>query len=128
MGAWGWDLFASDDAVDIREDWREGVAAGEDPSRITDRIVAAYGDPSPLDGGTGAGFWLVLAAVQHDSGLLQERVRARALEALAGGGDAAAWGDRAPHRAAVLRRLERKLLRGMPGRRTDAHGQRPTRP
>jgi hypothetical protein len=135
MGAWGWDIFSSDHAVDIRADWRDGIVAGEDPARLTERLVFVYGDPSPADGADGAEFWIVLAAVQHASGVLQAGVRARALEAIACGGDGARWGDRAPHRTAVLHRLERKLARaggrepsGPPPAGRRDRPQRPTRP
>jgi hypothetical protein len=59
MGAWGTDIFADDNAADLRDDYRKLIGDGVTGPQATDRLIAQWapqGDPDlePV-------FWLALA-------------------------------------------------------------------
>jgi hypothetical protein len=108
MGAWGPAVFSDDLALDVRGEWRDALIAGEDPAAVTNRLEARYG--------TDVVFWLALAAAQHETGHLQDRVRDRALAEIEAGADLELW-EEAGQRGArerVLRRLAAKLTGPQP--------------
>src|SRR3954471_9243567 len=95
MGAWGAGIFANDTSADVRGDWRDAIAAGEDPAAASARIVRPWrGEPHAAAWATDS--WTGLAAAQMETGRLQDDVRDRALEVIAAGGDVELWGDDDP--------------------------------
>lgn len=117
MGTWGHGIFDSDLAADLRNELRDALAAGEAPAEITTRMVAAWRDTldDPEDGPTA---WLALAEAQRESGRLDARVKRRALEVLAAGGDLARWERESPalakKREKVLTKLRSQLEAPLP--------------
>src|SRR3954470_5129584 len=85
MGAWGAGIFANDTSADVRGEWRDAIAAGEDPAAASGRIVAAW-RREPHAAAWATDFWTGLAAAQMETGRLEDDVRDRALEVIAAGG------------------------------------------
>jgi hypothetical protein len=109
MGAWGTAIFSDDSAADIREDYKDHIGDGLSPAEATDRILAEWGS-SFDDPDEGPTVWLALAAIQWQLGRLEDRVKAKALETLAAGGDLHRWeGKSREKRKAVLEKLRTQL-------------------
>jgi hypothetical protein len=90
MGAWGTSLFADDNAGDLREDYRDLIGEGLSGPQATDRLVEDWA-PEANDAYYAATFWLALAVTQWKCGRLEERVKQRALQAVADGSALAPW-------------------------------------
>src|SRR5580704_2882307 len=90
MGAWGTSLFADDNAGDLREDYRDLIGEGLSGPQATDRLVEGWA-PEANDAYYAATFWLALAVTQWKCGRLEERVKQRALQAVADGSALAPW-------------------------------------
>ncbi|HVK75731.1 MAG TPA: hypothetical protein VM734_20515 [Kofleriaceae bacterium] len=113
MGTWGAGVFADDVARDVRQDYLASLAAGEDPARVTRRMVKEWaGRGSDRDDRTV--FWLALAATQWEYGRLEPTVKARALAVIDRGDDLARWEGQDGARRAVLGRLRTKLMSRQP--------------
>lgn len=113
MGTWGTGLWSNDDAVDLRGDFRDLVAAGLTAQEATQRLMSDY---SIGDGGVDDhDFWLALAAVQHQCGHVASGVVERALRIIDDPAELDRWagGDRR-RRAAVLDTLASRLARPAP--------------
>lgn len=113
MGAWGVALFSDDTASDVRSSYRELLEDGLGSVAATDRLLADFAaqikdiDDGPI-------FWLALAAVQTKLGLLEDRVRAKAVAVIDSGADLARWEQEnpklVPKRQAILDALRVELL------------------
>jgi len=112
VGAWGPGVYQNDDALDLRDRWRDLVGVGFDPQDVGRRLVSELGlgnDPGDSPS------WLALADLLWSSGRLTGEVRKRALRIVRDRGDLERWDDghrRARERA--LAQLERRLLARMP--------------
>lgn len=117
MGAWGTDVFADDNAADLRDAYRKLIGDGVAGPHATDRLLAQWnpqGDPAlePV-------FWLALALTQWSCGRLEERVKAEALRVIADGSAIRPWAG-APDerkRQAVLETARKKLESPQPAAR-----------
>lgn len=111
MGAWGAGVFSNDTAADIRGNLRELLEDGLAPEEATERLTSsAQGAEDDPDDATS--FWTGLAAAQMALGVLQPRVRDRAVALIDSGGDVALFTDAriAAKRKAVLDNLRSQLL------------------
>lgn len=117
MGAWGHKIFDSDLAADLRNEFRDAVAAGLSTKKATDRVLAAW-HATLEDPEDGSEAWIALVEAQREAGRLDPRVKKRATAVLAGGGDLARWRRDAPElaskREAVLKRLAASLEKPLP--------------
>lgn len=111
MGAWGPALFSDDTACDVREDYRECIGNGLSGPEATDRLCLEW-QSSIDDPDDGSVFWLALAATQWNCGRLEDRVRVKALEIIAGGENLNRWQDQPQllkKRKEVLAKLKEQL-------------------
>lgn len=112
VGTWGTGVFSSDEAADLRDDWREALLTGMSPEAASQSLakqhawMLADSEFRPL-------YWIALAAAQHETGRLLPDVRDNALEAIARGGDVRRYAEEEPRlgkqRAAVLEHLAGEL-------------------
>jgi hypothetical protein len=90
MGVFGAGIFADDDALDVRDDYKYFLADAQSSELATDAIVRHYGarfdDPAAT-----TGFWLGLAWTQWKGGRLDPRVKAVALRIINDGLDLKKW-------------------------------------
>ncbi len=82
MGAWGTDIFGNDLSCDVRDSYRERIAAGDDPKTAVKRVKRAFAD-SLGDSAEKWTVWLALAATQIKVGAITDEVRDRALQGIA---------------------------------------------
>jgi hypothetical protein len=115
MGAWGTSLFADDNAGDLREDYRDLIADGLSGAEAIDRLIAAWA-PEVNDAYYAATFWLALAVTQWKCGRLEDRVKERALQAIADGSALLPWqgGKEERQRRAVLETLRLQIASPQP--------------
>ncbi|SRR5712691_1095313 len=111
MGAWGTGIFSNDTAADIRGDFRALLEDGLTADQATQRLIGNARD-SVDDPDDGPSLWTGLAAAQMALGVLQPRVRDRAVLLIESGGDLHLWTDPklAAKRRAVLEHLRAQLL------------------
>jgi len=86
MGVFGAGIFADDDALDVRDDYKYFLADAQSNELATDAMVRQYG-ASFDDPAATTGFWLGLAWTQWKSGRLDPRVKAVALHIIHDGLD-----------------------------------------
>lgn len=79
MGAWGEKIFDSDDACDIRDDYREAIILGKSDEEAEEKIVCEYQEGIE---GQSETFWLPLAITEWKAGRLSQRVKEHALAAI----------------------------------------------
>jgi len=79
VGTWGVGVFDSDDALDIRADFRELVGAGYPSEDATGRLVELGRIDDRAESRSG---WIALAVTQWKTGRLLDWVRSRALEVI----------------------------------------------
>lgn len=112
VGSWGPGLFQNDDALDLRNRWRDLVGVGLDPNDVARRLISELGlgdDPEHSPS------WLALADLLWGAGLLAGDVRKRALRIVRDGGDLQDWDDgQRRARARVLAQVERRFRSRMP--------------
>jgi hypothetical protein len=82
MGTWSEDIFGNDMACDVRDAYRERIAAGDDAATALKRVKREMAMPS-LDADEKRTVWIALAAAQQEAGKVAEDVRAAALKAIA---------------------------------------------
>jgi hypothetical protein len=117
MGAWGTDIFADDNAADLRDDYQKLIGNGLTGPQATDKLIAQWapqGDPD-LE----SVFWLALALTQWNCGRLEARVKQEALRVIADGSAIRPWtgGPDERKRQAVLEAAKRKLESPQPAER-----------
>lgn len=87
MGVWGTGLYGSDDASDIRDEyqalWQFGVVGSEARELLESHFAKDLENDSV--------FWLTLADLQWKSGILEDLVRKKALDAIKSGKDLETW-------------------------------------
>src|SRR5262245_60405280 len=116
MGTWGAALFSDDLAADVREDFRELIAEGNSASKATKTLSAEYKE-SLADPEESLIFWLALAATQWDLGVLESKVKAKALRIIKDGAELERWAEDKKlmqRRAGVLVKLKEKLSSPQP--------------
>jgi hypothetical protein len=118
VGTWGTDLYADDEARDIRDHYRELLENGVDDgtaARLTLEKFKAYLDEP------GAITMVAFAVAQSKLGRLDPDIRDRALAVLAGGADLEVWESENPKllskRRAVLDKARAQLTGPQPARR-----------
>jgi len=90
LGVWGSGLFSDDLDCDVRNEYRDLVAAGATGEEATRLLLESWEDilddpdASPV-------FWLALAVTQWKIGRLEESVKAKALEIIEIGADLKRW-------------------------------------
>lgn len=117
MGAWGVGLYDNDDALDIKEAYKDMLTNGKTPEEAGKIIIKDYGwmlnDPE-----TEPIFWFTLADMQWKMGIMTEDVRDRAISWIDSGKDQEFWKVTSPKtlkkRIEKLEELRRKLLSPMP--------------
>src|SRR5438874_6594982 len=90
MGIFGAGIFADDDALDVRDDYKYFLADAQSDELATDAMAREYGASFDDPGATTA-FWLALAWTQWKIGRLDPRVRAVALRIVDEGLDLKNW-------------------------------------
>jgi len=110
MGVFGAGIFADDDALDVRTDYKHFLADAQSDERATDAIARQYGasfDDLPAT----TAFWLALAWTQWDIGRLDPRVKTAALRIIDENLDLNKW-SASPlrrKRAAALAQARKKI-------------------
>jgi hypothetical protein len=116
MGAWGTGLYSDDDACDVRDAFRDGIADGVPGKEVTDALLEEWAGLAD-DPEMGAVLWLALADTQSRLGRLEPRVRERALAAIDEAHDLRRWAEQPAHmrkRKAVLAQLRERLAGPQP--------------
>lgn len=108
MGTIGTRLYDDDTAADVRDEWRDRLAAGLAGEEATRELLAGWAD-SLDDEGVAAPFWLALADTQWRAGRLEARVKEEALAWFERDLDRWDLADR-PRRRKVLDALRARLL------------------
>jgi hypothetical protein len=91
MDSWETGLFDDDLAADVRADWESALAAGASPARATRRLGEEWVDEVAGSVALAAAFWIALAALQLQAGVLETDVRDRAVRAIGRGDDLERW-------------------------------------
>ena len=81
MGTWADDIFGNDLACDVRDGYRERLAAGENVEAAVRRMKRAFAE-SLRDGDEKRTVWIALAAAQLESGEVSAEVREKALKSI----------------------------------------------
>ena len=111
MGTWGPGLFSDDLAADVRDDYRSQLEKGLDGAAAAERVMEAFAS-SQTNSDEASTFWLALAATQWRYGRLQDDVKARALQFIEDGSDAARFSENAKlfrERRRVLEKVKAQL-------------------
>ncbi|MCT2176741.1 hypothetical protein M3F63_03520 [Brachybacterium muris] len=108
MGTWGTGIFDNDDAGDVREEFRDLIAAGKSADEATAGLVESYGaaDVDLED----HNFWPALAATQHSPGHVGTGVIERAITIIDDPAELERWDPSdARRRRAALKKLRSRL-------------------
>ena len=109
MGVFGTGIFADDDALDVRSDYRHFLADAQSDELASDAIAQQYG-ASLDDLAATTAFWLALAVTQWKMGRLDPRVKAAALRIMDEDLDLKKWGlPLRSKRAKVLAQARKKI-------------------
>jgi hypothetical protein len=115
MGAWGYGLFEDDDALDVRDEYRELIGQGVADDEAWRTVVQNNDADDPDSGPT---VWLALAATQWKLGRLDPIVKDRALQIIHDGEGLELWreagADELAARVRVLNRLASQLNKPQP--------------
>jgi len=90
MGTWGTGLFSDDTACDVRDEYRDLIAAGASGEEATTLLLDSWKEILD-DPDAGPVFWLALAVTQWKIGRLEESVKDKALVIIASGADLKRW-------------------------------------
>jgi hypothetical protein len=115
MGVFGSGIFADDDALDVRSDYKHFLAEAQSDEGATEAISRQYG-ASLDDLAATTAFWLALAWTQWKMGRLDPRVKAAALRIIDEDLDLKKW-DGSPlrrKRAAALAQARQKIAAPQP--------------
>ena len=127
MGAGGPRLFSDDLAADVRDTYMELLRDGVPDTDATDRLIADWRE-SIEETGEADVFWFALAATQAGVGRLEDRVRAKAIEALNRGTDLAEWRRSNPQLAERRGRVLDDLHATLVGPQRERVSIKPKRP
>jgi hypothetical protein len=116
MGAIGPAIFSDDVACDVRDAYKQRVADGRTGGEATDSLIAEWLKGLREDDDDVLVFWLALAATQSKLGLLEDRVRDRAIAIIDSGEDLGRWREVGleDKRQAALLKLREQLLGPQP--------------
>lgn len=115
MGVWGTAIFSSDDASDLRDEYRSLIGDGVSGPDATDKLIAEWRSTLEGDPHSASTFWLALAVTQWKCGRLEERTQRAAIQAIDDGSALAAWkGSRDETKRAAVLQTTRKLLNTPP--------------
>ena len=117
MGAWGTGIFADDNALDLRDDYRKLISDGVTGPQATDRLIAQWAPQRDPD--LAPVFWLALALTQWSCGRLEARVKEEALRVITDGSAIRPWagGPDERKRREVLEAAKQKLGSPQPAER-----------
>ena len=118
MGVFGTGIFADDDALDVRSDYKFFLADAQSDQLASDTIAREYG-ASLEDPSTTTSFWIALALTQWKIGRLEDRIKAVALRIIDEDLDLRKW-DGSPDRrkrANALAEARRKIVSPQPAAR-----------
>ena len=111
MGAWGTAIFSDDIAADVRDDFKDKIAAGKTPLDATNEMIAE--NQAILEDNDDASvFWLSLAAAQWKLGRLVDFVKQKAIEIIDNGQELERWREdlkQLKQRKLVLEKLKIQL-------------------
>jgi hypothetical protein len=112
MGTWGADLFEDDIALDVLDEFEDGLAAGLSPSAAADRVLAEMPEAAE-DVDDGPVIRLALAALLLDNGVKRHAILEQALHVLETGAALERWEESDPPTLAarheVCRALQERL-------------------
>jgi hypothetical protein len=110
MGVFGAGIFADDDALDVRGEYKYFLADTQSDALATDAIAGQYG-ASFDDLAATTSFWLALAWTQWSMGRLDPRVKSAALRIIDEDLDLKKWegSPLRPKRAAALAQARKKI-------------------
>jgi hypothetical protein len=110
MGVFGAGIFADDDALDVRGEYKHFLADTQSDALATDAIASQYG-ASFDDLAATTSFWLALAWTQWSMGRLDPRVKSAALRIIDDGLDLKKWDGSPlrPKRAVALTQARKKI-------------------
>jgi hypothetical protein len=90
MGAWGTGIFADDNAIDLRDDYRKLIGDGVTGPGATEKLIAQCAPQGDSD--LAPVFWLALALTRWSCGRLAACVKEEALRVIADGSAIRPWG------------------------------------
>lgn len=109
MGTWGYDIFDSDEANDIRALFEDELQTGASVAHATAEVLRESKDALD-DSDAGPIIWLALAALQLQQKELQPNVRDHALAVIDSGDDLKRWeAEGSPEDAAGRKRVLEEL-------------------
>lgn len=122
MGTWKADVLSDDFALDVYDTFLEDYNSGKDPRSIRKTVEAAYAEAldDPDDGPV---FWLALACVEWECGLLEKDVLGRVTRIIKSGKGLDRWKESG---AAALKERQ-KVLREFLGK-INKPSPRPRKP
>ncbi len=82
MGSWTEEIFGSDLACDVRDEYREHIDVGNDAETAATKVKKAFAEQM-RDADDKRTIWIALAATQLESGEVIDSVRTAALKAVA---------------------------------------------
>src|SRR4051812_20834294 len=88
VSSWGAGIFASDEAADVRDDYRALLEDKVPGDLATRRVIEGFASSAGSDDPT---LWIALAASQHQVGRLEDHVRDRAVEMIDSGDALRSW-------------------------------------
>lgn len=91
MGTWGTGIYEDDMACDVRDAYQEMAEQGFSCKKSTGKIIKRYKSDLKKFPETVNLFWLALAKAQMESGVLDDRVRDKAIEMIDEGIDLQNW-------------------------------------
>lgn len=109
MGTWGYKLFDSDFALDVRDSYLSKLTRGSGVNVATKSVISEF-EPALADEDDNLEFWLALAVTQWNYGKLNSFVKKKALELLKSNPDLSIWSDLAELRGEELIRIKKVLL------------------
>jgi hypothetical protein len=120
MGVIGTGIFDNDEALDVRDEYRERIEDGVEDAEATRSTLAKFrsyfDDPE-----SGPVCILALAVTQSKIGRLDPDIRSRALAAIESGADLAVWEREdpksLPKRRAALEKVRAQLVGSQPARK-----------
>lgn len=79
MGAWGYGIFEDDFACDVKDEFEELIEDGKTVEKATKFLLKEYKEIIEDDENENALFYLALAKIQFDSGVLMAEIKDEAV-------------------------------------------------